>query len=58
MAGEIERHYVKVAALGRRIHLGNLYNYRNDSIIEGKLLCVLKCCSWTVLVAIIKHFIA
>ena len=53
MAGEIERHYVKVAALGRRIHLGNLYNYQNDSIIEGKLMCVLKCCSWTVLVAII-----
>jgi hypothetical protein len=40
MAGEIERHYVKVAALGRRIQLGNLYNYRNDHISEGKLYCV------------------
>jgi hypothetical protein len=54
MAGEIERHYVKVAALGRRFHLGYLYNYRNDNIIEGKLFLRLKV---LLLVVIFKYFL-
>ena len=38
MTKEIERHYIKVAALGRRFQLGDLYNHRNDRIVAGKLL--------------------
>lgn len=36
MAEEIERHYIKIAALGRSFQLGDLYNHRNDCIVRGK----------------------
>jgi hypothetical protein len=39
MAEEIDRHCIKIAALGRRFQLGDLYNYhRNDCIAAGKYL--------------------
>jgi hypothetical protein len=31
----IERHLNKMAVLGGRFQLGDLYDYRNDSIIAG-----------------------
>jgi hypothetical protein len=31
----IERHITKMAVLGGRFQLGDLYDYRNDSILEG-----------------------
>ena len=36
----IERHFTKMAAMGRRFQLGDLYDYRNDQLLTGKLeLC-------------------
>jgi hypothetical protein len=32
----IERHFTKMAAMGRRFQLGDLYDYRTDQILEGK----------------------
>jgi hypothetical protein len=33
----IERHITKMIVLGGRFQLGELYDYRNDNIITGKL---------------------
>ena len=33
----IERHFTKMAAMGRRFQLGDLYDYRSDNILTGKL---------------------
>ena len=34
----IERHYTRMSMLGRNdIQLGDLYNYRNDRILKGKI---------------------
>ena len=33
----IERHFTKMAAMGRRFQLGDLYDYRNDQLLTGKL---------------------
>ena len=36
----IERHFTKMAAMGRRFQLGDLYDYLNDQLLTGKLeLC-------------------
>ena len=35
---------IKMAALGRRFHIGTLYDYRTDSIIEGKAIFFNKSC--------------
>jgi hypothetical protein len=31
-----EEEVMKIAALGRRFQLGDLYNHRNDCIVSGK----------------------
>ena len=36
--GETVGEVVKMAALGRRFQIGNLYDYRNDSMIAGNKL--------------------
>lgn len=34
----IERHYTRMSMLGRNdIQLGDLYNYRNDRVVKGKV---------------------
>ena len=33
----IERHITKMIVLGGRFRLGELYDYRNDNIITGRL---------------------
>lgn len=35
MADRIEKHIIKMAALGRQFHLGDLYDYCSDQIIKG-----------------------
>jgi hypothetical protein len=34
----MDRRIAKMAALGRHFEVGNLYNYRNDIVIPGKIL--------------------
>lgn len=34
----MDKHVIKMASLGRRFQLGDLYNYRNDHILEGNKL--------------------
>ena len=34
----IERHFTKMAAIGRSFQLGDLYDYRSDNILTGKLI--------------------
>ena len=41
MASSSDHSLIKMAALGRPFQLGNLYDYRNDRIIQGKLLSFL-----------------
>jgi len=33
-----QQHAIKMAALGRRFLLGNLYDYSNDSIVPGNYI--------------------
>ena len=34
----IERHFTKMAAIGRSFQLGDFYDYRSDNILTGKLI--------------------
>ena len=43
-AERIERHYTRMSMLSRNdIQLGDLYNYRNDRVVKGKLVCNALC---------------
>lgn len=35
MASKSDRYNIKMAALGRQIQLGELYDYQNDRIVKG-----------------------
>ena len=32
----MQQHFTSIAALGRSFHLGELYNYRSDKVLNGK----------------------
>ena len=36
MATDMQQHFTSIAALGRSFHLGELYNYRSDKVLNGK----------------------
>jgi len=40
----MEDNFTKMAAMGRRFQIGDLYDYRNDHILTGKLECSVFIC--------------